>query len=139
MDKSRAGDPSNVLYSQYRQVQSHAENTNDVPGTSGANPDYYASVNLDVGERSEDDVWEMLTSINSYFYAQQPAFGYALLQNSNSYANTLMWMMGLDTASYIAAATPQVILNSTVGDFPGSQHNLIVNNPSNPIVSFSLI
>lgn len=127
------GDPGNFPYFQYNLPRSHAAFTDFAPGSGNANPANYSAIDLDLGDRSGDDVWAVLTTINSFFFSNQPQFGYALLQNSNSYANTLLWMIGLDTASYVAGATP-----GSVSSFPGAGNNLIVSNAGSPIVSFDL-
>lgn len=75
----------------------------------------YEIMDIDVGDRNPDMVWELLTNIHLQFFDQRPHFLYALGQNSNSYASTLLWMVGIDVSAYI----PELTLTSAASDIIG--------------------
>jgi Ca2+-binding RTX toxin-like protein len=129
-------DPNEAPYFLYRDaMQIHSTNTAFAPGSANPDPDNYAIVNLDIGDRDGGKVWDLLAKINQQFLTDSPNFFYNLSQNSNSYAVTLLWMIGIDVVDYIAAVMPH-----SVGSFPGAYQNLLTEgyslstNPSVPLI-----
>jgi RTX calcium-binding nonapeptide repeat (4 copies) len=119
-------DPNEAPYFLYRpSTQDHSDTTAYAPGSASADPNNYAIVNIDIGERNGDEVWELLAKISEQFRIDSPNFFYNRGQNSNSYAATLLWMIGIDVADYIAAAMPL-----SVSSFPGASRNLLTNGSS---------
>jgi Ca2+-binding RTX toxin-like protein len=90
------------------------------------------------------------------FADQSPNYRYGLGQNSNSYAATLLWMVGVDVNSYLAAATPSSVSGMTatsaeaefgeswsidfLDPFPGADRNILLDGYGdlllNPVVNF---
>ena len=100
-------------------------------------PINYRIVNIDVGDRNGTDVWDLLAKIHGKFQMESPNFQYTAGQNSNSYAATLLWMVGINVNDYIADVTPpsvvppgqpsgQPLFNFT-GGFPGVDRNILTN------------
>lgn len=85
----------------------------------------------------------MLDKINAAFVAQQPQFLYGLGQNSNSYAATLLWMVGIDLGGLLAAVTPTLVTgmdplvaaitypalvpDEVYDPFPGADRNILLD------------
>lgn len=116
----------------YQPEQPHSSNTSYAPNSSDDDSEKYSiSGDINLGTCNPNDVWNVLSKINNFFLNDSTNFPYAYLQNSNSYAITLLWMVGIDADDYIDSATP-----STVVSFPGSNHNLLVDNSGNLLVSF---
>ena len=81
---------------------------------------YYASVELTWdgdpafgADRTADDIWSIWQQTHLQF-SEQADIHYGLLQNSNSYASTLLALTGFDVADWVGQATP-----SEVSWFPG--------------------
>ncbi len=123
-------DPAEAPYFLYRRAdRDHSSNTDFAPGSANADSNNYASVNIDIGDRDGDKVWELLAKINAQFLQDTPDFFYSLGQNSNSYAVTLLWMIGIDVSDYLGAAMPH-----SVGSFPGAFQNLLTEGYGSPTV-----
>lgn len=88
-------------------IRNHAGNT-DYYGAQSAN---YRSVNLDLGERKDVDVWNLLENIHTVFRVENPNYLYGLGQNSNSYAMTLLWMTGISVG--LESVTPSNVIGAT--------------------------
>lgn len=127
------GEPSNFPFFQYILLRPHIENTDFAPGSPNDTPENYAFADLSFGQRDDGDVWNVLTKINFSFWNTSPPFFYAVLQNSNSYVGTLLWMVGIDVDDHLDSATPE-----SVSSFPGVSRNLIVGNLGAPLVSFDV-
>lgn len=124
----------------FQQLRDHDNSTDFSPGT-GYDGAKYEIVGLDVGDRNPDEVWNLLQSINSVFFQATGSFNYSLGQNSNSYVTTLLWMVGIDVTSYIAAVTPEGVngpttvatasgyVAATFGPILGLDPNFHVNFP----------
>lgn len=103
----------------------------------GFDPYKYASVALDIGGRVAEDVWSILTQVRDQFSEFGRDIEYNIDQNSNSYATTLLYTIGIDYIDYIAAATPPDVSFYVLGqrvDFPGASNNVLLSDAT----SFSL-
>ena len=70
-------------------------------------------------QRSDDDVWTLLSSIHRQFADKGRDIAYSFTQNSNSYATTLLWMVGAEVST-------SSVLPADVGSFPGAGRNLML-------------
>ncbi|MCK4860768.1 MAG: hypothetical protein KAS85_02490, partial [Rhodobacteraceae bacterium] len=104
----------------YSPIQDHTTNT---PNYN--DPDKYAYVTIDIGDRNPDDVWLLLTDIHEQFLISSPNYSYNLGQNSNSYAATLLWMVGVDIDDYLSAVTPTDV--TAEDPFPGANRNVLTD------------
>lgn len=100
-----------------------------IPDANGVspNPAEYAITEIDVGNRDPDEVWQILTEIFNEF-SMKGDFEYNSInplewQNSNSFVNTLLYMIGIDLQDVVAAATPTSVFNG----FPGDTTNVILD------------
>lgn len=85
--------------------------------------DEYAAVELNLGDRSAEAVWQLLIEAHLQFADQGRDIDYGFGQNSNSYVNTLLNIIGIElTDALLADATP-----NDVEQFPGRFVNVIVN------------
>ncbi|MCW3783891.1 calcium-binding protein [Defluviimonas salinarum] len=66
------------------------------------------SVILATGEQA-DTLWSELQEIHNLFMDANTDYLYGLGQNSNSYAASLLWMVGIDINSYLADVTPPAV------------------------------
>lgn len=99
--------------------QDHTTTTNyDVEGA-------YASTSLDINGRSVDDVWELLENIHGQFTLNGQDINYDSDQNSNSYINTALYMIGIDLN---ATLLQQVRPEEATSGFPGAETNVILND-----------
>ncbi len=89
---------------------------------------FYSEIVIDLGDRLADDVWSLITTIRDQFAANGD-FIYGLNQNSNSFAATVLYMVGVDVAGYLSS-----LYTAFMGDFPGAQNNVILGDD----LSFSL-
>ncbi|WP_170431713.1 calcium-binding protein [Ruegeria arenilitoris] len=89
----------------YPVVRPHAAHTDGI-GTDGK----YESVNVDIGDRDAGDVWDILVQVHEQFVDRHPNFLYGLGQNSNSYVNTLLWMVGIDVQDHITEVRPENVI-----------------------------
>jgi Ca2+-binding RTX toxin-like protein len=69
-------------------------------------------------------LWELLDRINTAFRTEGPLYEYFGRQNSNSYAGTLLWMLGIDVTDYLDAVKPEAV-SGIFSDFPGASTNLL--------------
>jgi Ca2+-binding RTX toxin-like protein len=99
--------------------QPHGANTPNY-----GNPDFYQIVSIDLGERSADAVWALLKQVREQFFTAQSnspsLFEYDIQYNSNTYANTLLSIVGVNTASLISQFTVP-----SIGEIPGSDRNAL--------------
>ena len=84
-----------------------------------ATPNYgikgqYSSVEIDLDGRSVESVWQILQQVHSQFTRYGTDIDYELNKNSNSYATTILKIVGIDIRDYVDAATP-----AKVNTFPG--------------------
>jgi hypothetical protein len=85
------------------------------------------SLEQELGGRDPDDVWDVLKAIHAEFFDKGTGINYDLFQNSNSYINSLLYMIGITLDDdLIARAKPDDVGNSTYGPFPGSTANVIL-------------
>lgn len=85
-------------------------------------PQRWSEIAVGIDDRAVDDVWEVLKQINEWFVSKSPNYLYTLGQNSNSYINTLLWMVGVDLGGYLEAVRPP-----DVAAFPGADRNLLTD------------
>lgn len=82
--------------------------------TSFGDPLKYEAIDLDLGDRQAADVWELLKSMHASFIQESTNYLYGLGQNSNSYVNTLMWMIGIDlTPALVEQVQPEQVTGPT--------------------------
>lgn len=99
--------------------RNHLTNTPNID-----DPDGYSSTTISLSDgQTVDGVWSVWQQAHSQFTSNFTNIDYNFNQNSNSYANTLLSMVGISTNTYLAAATP-----SDAGDeFPGVNRNLLTD------------
>jgi hypothetical protein len=86
----------------FAEDRSHANNTpNYMSGNS------YQSAAIDIGARSSDSVWQVLLQINSQYVASSSAnpIFYDDRFNSNTWAATLLYSVGIDVAPYVSPSS----------------------------------
>jgi hypothetical protein len=81
--------------------QSHSGGTDFAPGSGNHDPGKYESVDINIGDRDSIEFWDSLVQVHQEFVDQSPDYLYGLGQNSNSYAMTLLWMMGVNSAGLL--------------------------------------
>ncbi|MEP3638901.1 MAG: hypothetical protein ABJ358_08260 [Rhizobiaceae bacterium] len=126
----------------YRNQQSHSQNTDYAPGSPNADNYHYGiSGAIDLGDRDFQDVWNILLDVNQTFLRESPNFLYNFGQNSNAYAATLLWMIGIDISVYLADATPDSAADLGSSDYFPSSGNIILETGGDllsPTVDFNL-
>lgn len=95
----------------------------------------YAQVALDIGDRSDADVWRVLAAATAQFTAQMnlsiPYNAVAPAFNSNSFITTLLSIIGIEVAEYISGASPAEVFDPVTGStlyflgFPGAGNNAL--------------
>lgn len=107
----------NLLKWDYRPVEEH------IPGSD---PEKYKDAPIDLGaERSAEAAWRVLKQAHEQFTDDGEDISYGLEQNSNSYARTLLSIIGLDDQkinSLGAEAKP-----GAVAEFPGFSNNVLLD------------
>lgn len=83
----------------------------------------YSFVTLNLGGRSADDVWQILTAVNRNFIEKAQIEYKLLWKNSNSYANTLLYTIGISLHQYIDNARPLFATS-----FPGANLNVLLTS-----------
>ena len=85
----------------------HSGSNEGEPNTPGYGQDgYYASTAIDLDGRNSSDLWNLLQVIENQF-EELTSIGYGILtQNSNSFINTLLYMIGIDISGYLQGASP---------------------------------
>lgn len=101
---------------QYPDIRNHksVSNTSNF-GVAGE----YAASKLNLGDRSAEGVWEILKQVRAQFVQKGSSIDYDVSKNSNSYATSLLAVVGINVATYLAGATP-----SEVSSFPGVGLNI---------------
>jgi hypothetical protein len=79
-------------------------------------PDRWREVTVDLGNRTLSDVWTLLSNIHATFRTGDPDYLYGLGQNSNSYVNTLLWMIGVDLSDHLSAVRPPDVTGMSQAD-----------------------
>jgi hypothetical protein len=87
----------------------------------GDSPDLYAASgpldlsifdpSIGVHTRSADNVWDTLSKVHAQFTAKGTGIDYNADQNSNSYATSILKVVGIDIDRYVGAATPVEVEN----------------------------
>lgn len=113
---------------QYPELRNHTE-TENTPHYSLNGNSKYAFTTLDLGDRSAESVWKILEQVRNEFAIKGSNIFYGLNKNSNSYATSLLSVIGIDIDDVLARATP-----TDVDEFPGKDVN-VLNLESN---AFSL-
>lgn len=85
--------------------------------------DEYAATILDIGDRNPADVWNILTQVRANFVTNGGSIDYDFGKNSNSYATSLLYTIGISVTDVIAGATPV-----DVDRFPGSGNNVLLSD-----------
>jgi Ca2+-binding RTX toxin-like protein len=84
-------------------------------------PSNYASVALNLlPEQQAKYVWELIGQVHTSLSTGGHGIDYDADQNSNSYATTVLSVVGINIAPYLDAATP-----SSVDSFPGVGRNIL--------------
>ncbi len=87
----------------------------------------YAAVELLSGDAATA-AWSILLQTHEQMEAFSPNYEYNLLsQNSNSYANSILSVIGVDLDSVIAGATPSYFDSGSLG-FPGDELNVLTSS-----------
>ncbi len=129
------------------ELRPHNGQNNGVENTAGyGDPQYYDSIAIDIGDRDEADVWEVLKDIQNAFNTQT-SVGYGLLsQNSNSFINTILSIIGIDLSAYSSLLSIADIIepqgdgtNLVVGfhGFPADSVNVLDNPATSPNFNLS--
>jgi Ca2+-binding RTX toxin-like protein len=64
------------------------------------NSDFYSWVSLDIGDRNADDIWSIFEQVHAQYLSSAVRPEYNILFNSNSYANTLLSVIGMSAGAY---------------------------------------
>jgi Ca2+-binding RTX toxin-like protein len=105
---------------QYPAIRNHAS-TDNTPNFG--DPDRYAAVKIDLVGRSADAVWDILSQVRSQFVLKGGDIDYDVSQNSNSFVTSLLYTVGINTATYLGRATPP-----DVSSFPGVETNVLLKS-----------
>ncbi len=81
----------------------------------------YAFTTLDLGDRSVESVWEILSQVRSEFTVKGSNILYGPNKNSNSYATSLLSVIGIDIFDVLAGATPTDVTDG----FPSAGVNVL--------------
>jgi Ca2+-binding RTX toxin-like protein len=132
------------------EFRSHNGYTAGVPHTAGYGEDgYYSSIAIDLGDRDPDQVWDDLVQIQEAFESQTSISYLLLSQNSNSFINTLLYMIGIDVGLYLSGASPSPlflmndpetgapVMTEFLG-FPAVNKNVLLDPESSPSFTLSL-
>ena len=110
---------------QYPDVRDHRLHTPYFGDTTN-----YDFVNIDLGDRSAEAVWRLLIDVHEQFAQEGTDIRYNFEKNSNSYANTLLDIIGIDVRDILIDARP-----ASVEAFPGVLANaLLIRGDSIPLV-----
>ncbi len=102
--------------------RNHADDDN-TPGYG--DPDKYKSTILNIGNRIDTEVWNILENIHYEFSSKGGDIDYDTDKNSNSYINTLMYMIGISlNLTIINSVTPP----DADDGFPGKDTNVIIGD-----------
>jgi Ca2+-binding RTX toxin-like protein len=83
------------------EIRPHVGQTDGLEHTAGYGlPDYYDSISIDIGDRNESELWDILTEITNAFETQTSIGYWVLSQNSNSFINTMLGIVGIDLSQY---------------------------------------
>ncbi len=83
-------------------------------------PDAYATIGLDLRpEQEADTVWELLGQVHASLVAGDHGLDYDIRQNSNSYATSLLSVVGIDISDYASA-----VETGDIRGFPGIETNI---------------
>ncbi|MEL6244186.1 MAG: hypothetical protein AAFS07_16735 [Pseudomonadota bacterium] len=89
---------------QYPALRDHTASAN----TSNFGVDgEYASVKNDLGDRDANDVWDILTQVRASFVANGSDINYDFDKNSNSYATSLLYVIGTPVGNSLAGRHQQ--------------------------------
>lgn len=112
--------PGSVLFGNwtYPAIRDHASNT---PNYNEA--ENYSITAINLGNRSSDDVWNILTQVHSQFADRGGNISYDADKNSNSYVNTLLYTVGESLASYTS-----LLFREDIDSFPGAGTNVLLNS-----------
>lgn len=104
-----------VLWTEDGLPRSHANTSNYlVPGL-------YSRVSVDIGSREAQNVWDQIISVADAFQEESPPYG-LVIQNSNTFAASVMWAVGIDVPALETELTTGLIDN-----LPGLGQNVVKN------------
>ncbi|MGB3406290.1 MAG: Ig-like domain-containing protein [Jannaschia sp.] len=104
---------------QFPAIRDHLSNTPNLTEPGGY---AFSDLTLATGQTATG-VWNVLRQIHTQFSNNFNDIDYNLNQNSNSYATTILSVVGIETAGLIAAVTPTL-----AGDgFPSAGRNLLTD------------
>jgi Ca2+-binding RTX toxin-like protein len=105
---------------------------------------YYAAIAIDIGDRLAEDVWALLEQIHTQYRDSGILIDYNATFNSNSWINTLLKAVGIDTRGFIAGASPAdysivdgVLYSLPFYGFPGSGDDAL--QYENTAISLNLV
>ncbi|XDA98360.1 Ig-like domain-containing protein [Sulfitobacter sp. LCG007] len=104
---------------QYPEIRDHLTNTPNIDEEDG-----YATADIELKDgQTATGIWNILSQIHGQFSNNFNSIDYNTYQNSNSYATTLLWAVGIDPFTYIPGATPEWVQDG----FPGDTTNLLTD------------
>ena len=80
-----------------------------------------------MGERSVENIKSLITQYNNAFLSSVIQINYNVEYNSNSYANSMLYFIGIEIQEYITGATPLY-----ASEFPGSNANPLLIDGDSP-------
>lgn len=114
---------------QYPAIRDHTSKSNTPYYGEDGN---YAYSNIDLGERSAENVWNILTQVRSQFAAQGGDIEYDFNKNSNSFINSILYTVGIDGVSYSTRVKAE-----NISSFPGVSTNALLT--SRDAISLNLV
>lgn len=98
-------DHTNLKYTQ------HYGESPDLYAASGAFDLSVSDPSIGTHARTADNVWDTLGKVHAEFDAKGGGIDYNAYQNSNSYATSILKVVGIDIDKYVGAATPTEVEN----------------------------
>lgn len=77
-----------------------------------SDPSTIQDVTIDLGDRATQDVWDAILKISDIF--RNTSINYTPLQNSNTFINSIMYMIGFDVRGFLSMATPSSVTGPVI-------------------------
>ncbi len=91
----------------------------------------YSITAIDIGDRTESSVWNILDQINQQYASLSPSVPYDFDFNSNTWINTLFYSMGVTLSPYLDSNS-NLFYNPEASflpySYPGSESNLFLSD-----------
>ena len=115
----------------YEPIQNHSAKTPNYQ-----NPDKYFSVKIDLREgQSADDAWNILKQVRANFISKGDNINYDVDQNSNSYAHSILSVIGVDIEQYVVRIISEA---KDIESFPGDGTNVLIDPKNGEPISLDL-